>query len=128
MLVKNESQLDRALRLILGVVLLAIGYSLVGWWSIVLYLLAIYALLTAATGTCYLYRLFKLDTAETTLAKSEVKPEEVKPEVKTEVKPDEMEPDTQAAMPETQPETEVPTNVVPEAAPETDAAEEIKPE
>lgn len=64
MLAKNESQMDRAIRLVVGLVLLAIGYQFGGWLQIVLYVLAIYALITAAAGTCWLYKILGMNTAK----------------------------------------------------------------
>lgn len=65
MLAKNESQMDRAIRLVVGLVLLIVGYSLGGGWlQIVLYVLAIIALITSATGTCWLYQIFGMNTAK----------------------------------------------------------------
>jgi len=66
MLAKNESQIDRAIRLIVGLVLLVVGSQLGGWLQIILYILAIIALITAATGVCWLYKLFGWNTDKTT--------------------------------------------------------------
>lgn len=77
MLAKNESQMDRAIRLIVGLVLLVVGTLMGGWLQIVLYILALGALLTSATGTCYLYKLLGIDTNKTK-APSEPKTEEPK--------------------------------------------------
>jgi uncharacterized membrane protein len=61
---RNESSIDRLVRLVLGVALLALGF-----WSLSLNALGIVAavvggilLLTAATGFCPLYRLFGVKT------------------------------------------------------------------
>jgi cytoskeletal protein RodZ len=86
MLAKNESQMDRAIRLIVGLVLLVAGTLMGGWLQIVLYILALVALLTAATGTCYLYKLLGIDTNKTK-APSEPKTEE--PKTMEAVKPEE---------------------------------------
>jgi len=58
MLGKNESIADRIIRLVVGLILLALAIWLVtGWLQIVLYILAIIALITAATGWCLVYKL-----------------------------------------------------------------------
>lgn len=62
MLTKNESQMDRAIRLIVGLVLLVVGSFVSGWPQIVLYILAIAALVTAATGFCWLYKLLNFSS------------------------------------------------------------------
>ena len=55
----NESPIDRIIRAVLGVVLLGLGIFVVGGWvGIVLDVLGVVALFTAATGFCLLYRLF----------------------------------------------------------------------
>lgn len=55
----NESALDRIIRAVVGVVLLGLGLFVVpGWIGIVLDVLGLVALFTAATGFCLLYRLF----------------------------------------------------------------------
>jgi cytoskeletal protein RodZ len=106
MLAKNESQMDRAIRLVIGLVLLAVGYSVGGWLQIVLYILAIYALITAAAGTCWIYNMLGMNTAKT----GEAKPVETKTE-----EPHTMpavEPEAPEEMPEetasTEPEAEMP--------------------
>lgn len=55
----NESAGDRIVRAIIGVILLGLGVFVVhGWIGIVLVVLGVVALFTAATGFCLLYRLF----------------------------------------------------------------------
>ena len=55
----NESTIDRIVRAVIGVVLLGLGLFVVGGWvGIVLDVLGVVALFTAATGFCLLYRLF----------------------------------------------------------------------
>ena len=55
----NESTTDRIIRAVIGVVLLGLGLFVVGGWvGIVLDVLGVVALFTAATGFCLLYRLF----------------------------------------------------------------------
>lgn len=63
-MIRNESGIDRLVRLVLGVALLAFGI-----WSLSLNALGIVAavvggilLLTAATGFCPLYRVFGVKT------------------------------------------------------------------
>lgn len=90
MLAKNESQMDRAIRLVVGLVLLAVGYQIGGWLQIVLWILAIIALITAATGTCYLYKILGMNTAEGEVTKpAEAKTEE--PKTMAAVEPEEEE-------------------------------------
>ncbi len=116
MLAKNESQLDRAIRLIVGLVLLIIGTYVSGWLQIVLYILAIIALLTAALGVCLLYKLFGWNTnqAKPEAAKSaEPMPTEAAPAMNTpaEEAEAELEVETPAQTPAAAPaeETEVKT-------------------
>ncbi len=60
---KNESGLDRAVRVILAVVFLSLGfYVFSGTLSVVAYVLAAVMLVTAAIGFCALYKIFGLDT------------------------------------------------------------------
>jgi hypothetical protein len=55
----NEGTIDRVIRVLLGVALAYIGYTLGGGvWSIVLYVLAAVAVITGLTGFCLLYRVF----------------------------------------------------------------------
>jgi len=85
MLAKNESQMDRAIRLIIGLVLLVVGSQLGGWLQIVLYILAIIALVTAATGFCLIYKLINFSSAE---AKSATEPKAEEPKTMDAVKPE----------------------------------------
>lgn len=62
----NESTTDRVMRAITGAVLIGAGY----FWGpgavrIVLYVVGVVALLTAATGFCLLYRIFGISTNKT---------------------------------------------------------------
>ena len=59
---KNESNIDRIIRAIVGVILITVGYSVSGYLSIVLYIVGIIALFTAITGFCLLYKLFGFST------------------------------------------------------------------
>jgi type IV secretory pathway VirB2 component (pilin) len=57
---QNESTTDRVIRAIVGVVLLGIGWFYLGnsALGIVLDVVGVVALFTAATGFCLLYKLF----------------------------------------------------------------------
>lgn len=60
---KNESNLDRILRIIAAVVFLYLGMSaFTGVLSVVMYALAIVMIVTAASGFCPLYKLFGIST------------------------------------------------------------------
>jgi len=60
---KNESGLDRIIRVVLAVVFFWLGaYVFSGTSSVVSYVLAVVMLFTAATGFCLLYKLFGIDT------------------------------------------------------------------
>lgn len=54
----NEGTIDRVIRVILGVALAYIGWTVGGVWGIVLYVLAAVAVVTGFTGFCLLYKLF----------------------------------------------------------------------
>jgi Na+(H+)/acetate symporter ActP len=60
----NESNADRIIRAVLGIVLLFLGFGgmLAGTWAIVAEVLGAIMLLTAAIGFCPLYTLFKFST------------------------------------------------------------------
>lgn len=60
----NESALDRIIRVIIGIVLLAASLMLTGPVKWVVLVLAVIALVTAATGFCLLYKLFGLSTSK----------------------------------------------------------------
>lgn len=59
MLKTNEGMLDRAIRVVLGLVLLAVAYTQQITW---LYVVAAVALVTGAVGFCGLYSLFGMST------------------------------------------------------------------
>ncbi len=63
-MIRNESNVDRIVRALVGVVLLAAwGLGWVGGTvAIVLAIVAVVLLLTAATGFCPLYRVFGMST------------------------------------------------------------------
>jgi Protein of unknown function (DUF2892) len=59
----NEGTVDRILRALLGVALLAAGYFMAtGTVAIVLYVVGVIVLFTAATGFCLLYKLIGVST------------------------------------------------------------------
>jgi uncharacterized membrane protein HdeD (DUF308 family) len=63
---KNEGTIDRIIRVILGIVLIALGLYFQGSWglvaTIVLIILGLIALITGIIGYCSLYKLFKIST------------------------------------------------------------------
>ncbi|MCX6057473.1 MAG: DUF2892 domain-containing protein [Chloroflexi bacterium] len=60
----NESNLDRILRVVAGIVLLYLGFGgiLSGGLAVVADVLGVVMLLTGAVGFCPIYALFKLST------------------------------------------------------------------
>jgi hypothetical protein len=60
----NESNLDRIIRVIFGIVLLALYFAMpaLGGWGIVFIVLGAVALLTGVVGFCPLYALLKINT------------------------------------------------------------------
>jgi hypothetical protein len=62
---KNESKNDRIIRAIAGVVLFLIAYAfLSGALQVIVYILAVVAIVTAVTGFCLLYKFFGIDTSK----------------------------------------------------------------
>lgn len=60
---KNESNLDRIIRAIVGAILVIVGLTaLKGWAGIVALIIGLILLLTAATGFCLLYKVFGFST------------------------------------------------------------------
>jgi len=60
---QNMGQADRTIRAILGVAaLVAALFFVAGWLDVVLYLFGAVMLVTAATGVCPLYKMFKIST------------------------------------------------------------------
>ncbi len=60
---KNESGLDRIIRLVVGVILIALAFGLgASSFTVVLYVLGVATLFTAATGFCALYKIFGIST------------------------------------------------------------------
>jgi len=62
----NEGQWDRVVRVILGLVLLYIGWAVIspqfGLWSIVSLIVGLILLVTGAVGACPIYSLLKINT------------------------------------------------------------------
>jgi len=58
----NEGKIDRVMRIVVGVILIAAGFYLQGTWGIVLGVVGLIPLLTGLIGWCPLYALFKIDT------------------------------------------------------------------
>ena len=66
---KNESFIDRGIRVVAGVVFFLVGYYYFsGWVAVVLYVLGTIALCTAATGFCALYKLLGISTLKKPVA------------------------------------------------------------
>ena len=61
---RNESNIDRIIRAVLGVALIGGGIALGGTLAIVLYVLAAVMFVTALLGFCPLYHLLGLDTCK----------------------------------------------------------------
>jgi len=61
---QNESGLDRLIRVVLGIVLLALSFGNVvtGGFGVVLIVLGAISLLTGVVGFCPLYSLLKINT------------------------------------------------------------------
>ena len=55
---KNVGKTDKAIRFILGLVFLYLGYAYSYWW----YIIAAILLITSFTGSCALYSLLKINT------------------------------------------------------------------
>ncbi len=58
----NESSLDRIIRVVVGIALLATGLLMTGPIKWTLLALAAIALITAVTGFCLLYKIFGINT------------------------------------------------------------------
>ena len=63
---KNEGTADRVIRVILGIILIGLGFYFQAAWGlvamIVLIILGLAALVTGIIGFCSLYTLFKINT------------------------------------------------------------------
>ena len=65
---QNESQMDRIIRFVLGIILAVIGYTLFsGAIQIVMYVLAFIALFTSVTGFCLIYKVLGISTLKKNL-------------------------------------------------------------
>lgn len=66
--VKNVGMIDRVVRIILGIVLIAVfAMNMVAApWSYLVLLIGIIALVTGAVGTCPLYSILGISTADKT--------------------------------------------------------------
>ncbi|NOZ74302.1 MAG: DUF2892 domain-containing protein [FCB group bacterium] len=56
----NEGNTDRILRVILGLVILGIGYWMKSWWGAI----GLVPLITGAIGTCPIYSIFGISTCK----------------------------------------------------------------
>jgi len=63
----NESNLDRVIRVIIGAVLLVLGWGgiVAGGWGLAFKILGFIPLITGLVGFCPLYALFKTSTKKT---------------------------------------------------------------
>jgi len=59
---KNESVLDRRIRILVGVLLLVLSYLLQGPMQVVMFILGVIAIGTGISGVCLLYKLFGIST------------------------------------------------------------------
>jgi len=60
----NESQTDRIIRILLGIILLVLGWGgfIGGTWGIIFKILGFIPLITGIVGFCPIYALFKFRT------------------------------------------------------------------
>ncbi|HFD38931.1 MAG TPA: DUF2892 domain-containing protein [Anaerolineae bacterium] len=59
----NESQVDRIIRVILGIVLIAVGFFFIkGTVGVIIGVIGLIPLITGLIGFCPLYALFKINT------------------------------------------------------------------
>lgn len=61
---KNEGTVDRVVRGIVALVFLFVGITVSGAWGVLFIILAIAMGFTAATGTCFLYKVFGINTSK----------------------------------------------------------------
>jgi hypothetical protein len=60
---QNESEMDRAIRVVLGTILILVSYSTMdGVWQIALYVLGGLLIVTGFTGFCLIYKLLGIAT------------------------------------------------------------------
>lgn len=65
---QNESQTDRIIRFILGIILAVLGYAVFsGVIQIAIYVLAFIALFTSVTGFCLIYKVLGISTLKKSL-------------------------------------------------------------
>ncbi len=65
---QNESQIDRVIRFVIGIVLAVLGFTMfTGVIQIVMYVLAFVALFTSATGFCLIYKVLGISTLKKSL-------------------------------------------------------------
>ena len=60
----NESNIDRAIRIFMGLFLLAVTTLLFGVWQLVVGIVAAILIVTGVTGMSLLYRLMDINTLE----------------------------------------------------------------
>ncbi len=60
----NQGKIDRVFRIVVGVVLVAAGFSAAGWAAIILWVIGGILLITGITGFCGIYALFGFDTCK----------------------------------------------------------------
>lgn len=59
----NESEVDRIIRSIVGVLAILVGYSVAtGVWQIVLFVVGGVLIVTSLTGFCLIYKLLRIST------------------------------------------------------------------
>lgn len=66
-MVKNESNVDRIVRLVIAVVCAVLAFTVTSpgtVWGVILLIVAVVMLVTAAIGWCPLYRLFGIKTCK----------------------------------------------------------------
>lgn len=62
---KNESLLDRGIRVVIAAVAVVLGvYVLSGVWSVVAFIIAAAMVVTAIVGICSLYKVFGVNTCK----------------------------------------------------------------
>lgn len=67
---RNLGNLERAIRIAIGIVLVWIGYTLAvpAWGAMAVYVVGAIALLTGAIGFCPAWKLFGINTSQATTA------------------------------------------------------------
>ncbi len=59
---RNEGDMDRGIRIVMGLVLIGTGFFLGGTWGLVMGAVGFVPLLTGAIGWCPLYSVFHINT------------------------------------------------------------------